>query len=74
MEAIVARVEAMGEPMIVLLGRPAYYRHFGFELASGYGIDPPQAGWAPDFLIRRGSTYDPAVRGMFTYAEPFSRL
>jgi putative acetyltransferase len=74
MEAIVGVAESMGEPMIVLLGLPAYYNRFGFELASGYGIEPPEPVWAPNFLARPGRTYDPAARGLFTYAEPFSHL
>jgi len=74
MEAIIARTEEMGEPMIVLLGEPAYYGHFGFGLASESGIEPPEPGWAPHFLVRPGPSYDPRVRGMFAYAEPFSRL
>jgi putative acetyltransferase len=74
MEAIIAVAESMGEPMIVLLGSPAYYRRFGFELSADFGIEPPESEWVPDFLIRPGRAYDPTVRGLFTYAEPFSRL
>jgi putative acetyltransferase len=74
MEAIIAEAESMGEPMIVLLGLPAYYNRFGFELTCHFGIEPPQPVWAPNFLVRPGRTYDPAVRGLFTYAEPFFRL
>ena len=74
MEAVVSVADSMDEPMIVLRGDPAYYQRFGFELASTFGIEPPEAAWAPHFLLRRGRTYDPRVRGLFTYAEPFSRL
>jgi putative acetyltransferase len=74
MEGIIAVVESMGEPMIVLLGLPTYYIRFGFELASDFGIEPPEPKWAPHFLVRPGRTYDPALRGIVIYAEPFSRL
>ena len=30
--------------MIVLLGEPAYYHRFGFELAATFGIEPPDPG------------------------------
>jgi putative acetyltransferase len=74
MTAIIGIVESLDEPMIVLLGDPAYYHRFGFELASTFGIEPPDPGWAPNFQVRPSRTYDPAVRGPFTYAEPFSHL
>jgi putative acetyltransferase len=74
MEAIIAVAESMGEPMIVLLGLPAYYQRFGFELASYFGIEPPESKWAPHFLVRPGRAYDRSVRGVMTYAEPFSHL
>jgi putative acetyltransferase len=74
MHAVIAATEEMGEPMIVLLGSPAYYQRFGFELSSAFGIDPPDPDWAPHFQVRPGRTYDPSLRGRFTYAEPFSRM
>jgi putative acetyltransferase len=74
MEEMIERVESMGEPMIVLLGDPAYYSRFGFESSSKFGIDPPVSGWAPHFQVRPGRTYDASVRGLFTYAEPFDRV
>jgi putative acetyltransferase len=74
METMISIVESLDEPMIVLLGEPAYYHRFGFELAATFGIEPPDPGWAPNFQVRPGRTYDPAVRGLFTYAEPFSHL
>ena len=74
MLAIIGVAEELDEPMIVLLGSPAYYRRFGFELSSTFGIDAPEPEWAPHFQVRPGRTYDPSARGLFTFAEPFSRL
>jgi putative acetyltransferase len=74
MEAMISIVESLGEPMIALLGDPAYYHRYGFELSSTFGIEPPDPGWAPHFQVRTGRTYDPSVRGLFTFAEPFSHL
>ncbi len=74
MRAVLAATEEMGEPMIVLLGSPAYYQRFGFGLSSVFGIEPPDPAWGPHFQVRPGRAYDPSVRGLFAYAEPFSRL
>jgi putative acetyltransferase len=74
MEVIMGIIEDMGEPLVVLLGDPVYYHRYGFELASSFGIYPADSGWVPHFQARPGRTYDPAVRGLFTFAEPFSHL
>jgi putative acetyltransferase len=74
MEASIALVDQLGESMIVLLGDPGYYRRFGFESASDYGIEPPDPGWAPHFQVLTFGAYDPRQRGRFTYAEPFDRV
>jgi putative acetyltransferase len=73
-KATIEIADTMGEPLIVLLGDPGYYHRFGFELASSYGIDPPVPAWAPHFQVRPGRSYQPGVRGLFTYAEPFDRV
>jgi putative acetyltransferase len=74
MRTIIDVVDAHGEPMIVLLGAPAYYGRFGFLPSSQFGIEPPEAAWGDYFQVRAGATYDPIVRGLFAYAEPFDRL
>ena len=72
--AVLGGADAMGEPVVVLLGDPAYYRRFGFRPAAEYGIAPPLDEWAPHFQARTLHAWDPAMRGRFTYAEPFSRV
>jgi len=69
--ALLGAADALGEPLVVLLGDPAYYHRFGFTLASEYGIDPPVPQWAPSFQARTLSTYRPDLRGPFEYAAPF---
>ena len=61
-----------GEPLVVVLGHPAYYPRFGFEVASGYGIEPPYDG-VPDaaFMVRRLSAYDERYRGRIVYPPAF---
>ncbi|MFC7527408.1 GNAT family N-acetyltransferase [Actinoplanes sp. GCM10030250] len=66
--------DALGEPLVVLLGDPAYYSRFGFRLAAEFGITPPVAEWAPHFQVRTLSAYRPELRGAFTYADPFNRM
>ena len=74
MHAVLGAGDALGEPLVALLGDPGYYRRFGFRLGEEYQITPPVATWRPHFQIRLLSAYRPAVRGPFRYAEPFDRV
>ena len=65
-------VLALG-PLVALLGDPGFYRRFGFELSTAYEITPPRPEWQPHFQVRVLSEYQPRLRGMFTYPEPFDR-
>ncbi|MBP2705802.1 N-acetyltransferase [Microbispora sp. RL4-1S] len=71
MHAVLGAAEALGEPMVALLGDPAYYSRFGFEPAGEHGVTPPDPSWAPHFQVRVLSR---APRGAFVYAEPFSMV
>ncbi len=73
MHAILGASDALGEPLIGLLGAPAYYRRFGFRQSSDYQITPPKLRWRRHFQIRPLTTYRPSLRGAFTYPEPFDR-
>ncbi|MBB5805476.1 putative acetyltransferase [Saccharothrix ecbatanensis] len=74
MHAVLGAADALDEPLVVLLGDPAYYSRFSFRLASDLGITPSAEEWGPYFQARTLNTYTPALTGPFTYAEPFSRL
>jgi putative acetyltransferase len=74
MHAVLGAADALGEPMVVLLGSTEYYPRFGFRLAGEYGITPKPPEWVPHFQVRTLTAYDPAVRGEFAYPEPFDRL
>jgi putative acetyltransferase len=74
MHAVLGAGDALGEPLVALLGDPRYYGRFGFRLGSEYQITPPVDGWQPHFQVRLLSAYRPAVRGPFRYAEPFDRV
>lgn len=70
----VAAADALGYPMIVLLGDPGFYRRFGFVLADGLDVRPKVEEWRPAFQARVLSSYTPEVRGPFAYAAPFDEL
>jgi putative acetyltransferase len=73
MHAVLAAADALGAPAVFLLGDPAYYRRFGFELAQCAGVQPPQAEWREHFQVRRLTTWTDAIRGTFRYAPAFTR-
>jgi putative acetyltransferase len=71
---VLGAADALGEPLVALLGDPGYYRRFGFRLAAEYQINPPVASWRPHFQVRVLFCYRPSVTGTFRYAEPFDRV
>jgi len=73
MHAVLGAADAFGEPLVALLGDPAYYGRFGFLLSTDYGILPPRSEWRPHFQVRALAAYQPSVRGTFRYPEPFDR-
>jgi putative acetyltransferase len=73
MHAVLGAADALGEPLVGLLGDPAYYRRFGFQLSTVYRIDPPRPQWQPHFQVRVLTAYQPSAQGTFGYPEPFDR-
>ena len=73
MHAILGAADALGGPLVALLGDPAFYRRFRFRLGAAYQITPPRPEWQPHFQVRVLTGYQPSVRGMFSYPEPFDR-
>jgi putative acetyltransferase len=57
-----------------VLGHPEYYPRFGFVPAAEYGVlapwDVPSEAWMVHLL----PAYDPAARGVVTYAEAFDAV
>lgn len=72
--AVLGAADALGEPLVALLGSTAYYPRFGFRLASEFGITPRRPEWAAHFQVRTLTAYVPALRGEFAYPEPFDRM
>lgn len=74
MHAVLGAADALGEPLVALLGHREYYPRFGFQPAEKLGITPPVPEWTEHFQVRPLTGYDPAVRGEFAYAAPFMEL
>ncbi|GAA1257544.1 N-acetyltransferase [Sphaerisporangium rubeum] len=74
MHAVLGAADALGEPLVVLLGHQDYYPRFGFRPAADLGVTPPVPAWAPHFQARTLTTHTPDLRGPFTYAAPFQDL
>jgi putative acetyltransferase len=74
MHAVLGAADALGEPLVALLGDPGYYARFGFRPAAGHGITPPVPAWRPYFQVRTLASDDPALAGPFRYPEPFDRV
>lgn len=72
--AVAARVDAAGEPLIVLEGSPFYYGRLGFEFAVPLGITIDLPAWAPPEAaqVMKLRNYDPAVRGHVVYPPAFA--
>ena len=74
MHAVLGAADALDEPLVALLGEPAYYGRFGFGPAADLGIDAPDPQWGAYFQVRPLAAFDPAISGPFRYARPFSDL
>ena len=74
MHAVLGAADALGEPLVALLGSTAYYRRFGFRLGREFGIAPSEPRWVPDFQVRPLTAYRPAIRGPFAYPQPFDNV
>ncbi|MGH3917377.1 MAG: GNAT family N-acetyltransferase [Pseudonocardiaceae bacterium] len=70
---VLGAADALGEPLVALLGEPDYYGRYGFQAASAFGIEPPDPRWGTYFQVRALSAYQPCT-GTFAYAKPFNRL
>ena len=66
-----ARADALGEPLVVLVGHPAYYPRFGFEPARPLGLEPPPGTHDAVFMALRLSKYDSSVRGHVSWPAVF---
>ena len=67
-----ARSDARGEPLVVVLGHAAYYPRFGFRSARQLGIEPPSPAIPdPVFMVKTLGQYSTRYRGRIVYPPPF---
>ena len=74
MHAVLGAADALGEPMVVLLGNPDYYGRFGFIASTTVGIEPPEAEWGHFFQSRTLTAHRPDLAGRYAYPEPFDSV
>jgi putative acetyltransferase len=67
-----ARARAAGWEAVFVLGDPAYYGRFGFDVASAAGFRSPYAG--PYFMLRQLTADLPAADGPVDYAPACAAL
>jgi len=72
--SVLGAAEALNEPLVALLGDPAYYGRFGFRPSTQVGISAPQPSWGDLFQVRTLASYDAGLTGVFRYSEAFDRL
>ena len=71
---VLGAADASGEPLVALLGDPAFYRRFGFVAASKLGSGPSDPAWGSHFQARVLSSVPRSLTGTFRYASPFAEL
>lgn len=74
MHAVLGAADATGEPLVALLGEPAFYRRFGFVEASELSVISPDPGWGAYFQARRLTACPPGLVGPFRYAAAFANV
>lgn len=73
MHAVLGAADALDEPLVGLLGNPAFYGRFGFVPTQSIAIAAPDPSWADSFQVRTLTRYG-GQTGRFHYAAPFDRL
>lgn len=74
MASVIASAEQRADAVIVLLGDPEYYGHFGFVPASEHGIGSPGPWGDASFQAKTLRAWRPELAGPFRYAPAFERL
>ncbi|MGH3693417.1 MAG: GNAT family N-acetyltransferase [Pseudonocardiaceae bacterium] len=74
MHTVLGAADALGEPLVALVGDPGYYRRFGFRLAQNFSISAPAPEWTPHFQARTLTAYSATPNGRFTYPAAFDRF
>ena len=65
MHCSIGAADALGEPLIALLGDPAYYSRFGFVPSTNLGVRPPETSWGAHFQVLPLRTWTESITGSF---------
>ena len=71
MHAVLAAADAIGYPLVALVGHKDYYPRFGFVPGSELGVEAPDPSWGDHFQVRTLTAFNPKVTGRFVFAPPF---
>lgn len=74
LHTLLGAADATAEPLVGVLGDPAYYSRFGFVPAVDHRIDAPDPDWGAHFQVRPLSAHRDDLTGRFRYAPPFEEL
>ncbi len=74
MHAMIGAADAVGEPLIALLGDPAYYARFGFVTSTELGIVAPDEAWGIHFQVLPLTAWSASISGRFRYSSPFDEV
>ncbi|MFC0105104.1 GNAT family N-acetyltransferase [Kibdelosporangium aridum] len=74
MHSVLGAADALGEPLVGLLGDPRFYERFGFELGAMTHVLPPDPDWLQHFQVRKLAAYEDKIQGTFRYAAPFDNV
>lgn len=74
MHSVIGAADALGEPLIALLGDPDYYSKFGFVPSAEVGVAPPEAAWGIHFQVLPLTAWNDSIVGSFQYSAPFSEV
>jgi putative acetyltransferase len=68
-----ARADRRQEPLVLVLGHPAYYPRFGFRPAAELGLHPPDEKIPRDaFMAIPLAAHDPRLEGRVVFPPAFA--
>jgi putative acetyltransferase len=70
----IERLEARGEPVVIVRGDLRYYGRFGFRPAVDLDINAPSLSPRDHYLARPLRAYEPSYRGVVRYPPPFGAV
>lgn len=70
----VKRADHLGHGLIIVLGDHRYYRRFGFETASAFGIRCPFEVPEEHYMVLPLSGYGSDMKGLVVYPKPFKSV